>query len=63
MAIGVSDSSIKVIRLSLPRRGGVIDRPGDAEGVATGVGRKLLLRIDCGVKAEKTGPDANARAL
>jgi len=60
---GESASSMKVIRLSLGRRGGVIDLPGDAEGVATGVGRKLLLRIDCGVKAEKTGPDAKARAL
>lgn len=62
-ASGESASSMKVIRLSLERSGGVTDRPGEAEGVATGVGRRLLLRIDCGVKAEKTGPDAKARAL
>lgn len=62
-ASGESASSMKVMRLSLERRGGVTDRPGEAEGVATGVGRRLLLKIDCGVKPEKTGPDAKARAL
>lgn len=60
---GDSVSSMKVIRLSLPRAGGVTDRPGEAEGVATGVGLRLLRRMDCGVKAENTGPEAaKARA-
>lgn len=60
---GDSDSSIKVIRFSLLRIGGVIERPGEAEGVATGVGLRLLRRMDWGVKAEKTGPEAaKARA-
>lgn len=55
---------MKVMRLSLGRRGGVVERPGEAEGVATGVGRRLLRRMDWGVKLEKTGTDAaNARAL
>lgn len=58
---GISASSMKVIRLSLLRIGGVMERPGEAEGVATGVGRRLLRRMDCGVKAENTGPEA-ARA-
>lgn len=63
-ASGDSASSMKVMRLSLVRSsGGVTDRPGDAEGVATGVGRRLLRRMDWGVKAENTGPDtAKARA-
>lgn len=39
-------SSIKVMRLSLGREGGVADRAGDAVGVAIGVGRRLLLRMD-----------------
>lgn len=39
----------------------MIVRPGEAVGVA--MGRKLLLRMDWGVKAENTGPDAaSARA-
>lgn len=58
-----SASSMKVIRLSLLRSGGVMERPGEAEGVATGVGLRLLRRMDCGVKAENTGPEAaKARA-
>lgn len=58
-----SSSSMKVIRLSLLRSGGVMERPGEAEGVATGVGLRLLRRMDCGVKAENTGPEAaKARA-
>lgn len=58
-----SSSSMKVIRLSLLRGGGVMERPGEAEGVATGVGLRLLRRMDCGVKAENTGPEAaKARA-
>lgn len=60
---GISVSSMKVIRLSLLRSGGVIERPGEAEGVATGVGLRLLRRMDCGVKAGNTGPEATrARA-
>lgn len=60
---GDSSSSMKVIRLSLLRRGGVMDRPGEAEGVATGVGLRLLRRMDWGVNAENTGPEAaKARA-
>lgn len=43
---GDSVSSMKVIRLSLLRSGGVMDRPGEAEGVATGVGLRLLRRMD-----------------
>lgn len=40
-----------------------MERPGEAEGVATGVGLRLLRRMDWGVKAEKTGPEAaKARA-
>ena len=40
-----------------------MERPGEAEGVATGVGLRLLRRMDCGVKAENTGPEAaKARA-
>lgn len=55
---------MKVIRLSLGRSGGLAERAGDAEGDATGVGRKLLRRMDCGVKLENMGPDAaSARAL
>lgn len=54
-------SLMKVMRLSLGCGGGVIVRPGEAVGVA--MGRKLLLRMDWGVKAENTGPDAaSARA-
>lgn len=54
---------MKVIRLSLLRSGGVMERPGEAEGVATGVGLRLVRRMDWGVKAENTGPDAaKARA-
>jgi len=60
---GASSSSMKVIRLSLLRSGGVMERPGEAEGVATGVGLRLLRRMDWGVKAENTGPEAaKARA-
>lgn len=43
---GDSASSMKVIRLSLLRSGGVTERPGEAEGVATGVGLRLLRRMD-----------------
>lgn len=43
---GDSLSSMKVMRLSLARKGGVADRAGDAVGVAMGVGRRLLLRMD-----------------
>lgn len=58
-----SASSLKVIRLSLLRSGGVIERPGEADGVATGVGLRLLRRMDCGVKGVNTGPEAaKARA-
>lgn len=58
-----SASSMKVIRLSLLRSGGVMERPGEADGVATGVGLRLLRRMDCGVKALNTGPEAaKARA-
>lgn len=58
-----SGSSMKVIRLSLLRSGGVMERPGEADGVATGVGLRLLRRMDCGVKAVNTGPAAaKARA-
>ena len=55
---------MKAMRLSLaPRSGGVTERPGEAEGVATGVGRRLLRRMEWGVKAENTLPDATrARA-
>lgn len=61
---GDSASSMKVMRFSLLRSGGVMERPGEAEGVATGVGLRLLRRMDCGVKAEKTGTEAaKARAL
>lgn len=60
---GDSASSMKVIRLSLLRSGGVMERPGEAEGVATGVGLRLLRRMDWGVKAGNTGPEAaKARA-
>lgn len=60
---GDSAFSMKVIRLSLLRSGGVMERPGEAEGVATGVGLRLLRKIDWGVKAENTGPEAaKARA-
>lgn len=60
---GDSASSLKVIRVSLLRSGGVMERPGEAEGVATGVGLRLLRRMDWGVKAENTGPEAaKARA-
>lgn len=52
---------MKVMRLSLARSGGVMERPGEADGVAAGVGLRLLRRMDCGVNAEKTGPEA-ARA-
>lgn len=52
---------MKVIRLSLLRSGGVMERPGEADGVATGVGLRLLRRMDCGVNAVNTGPEA-ARA-
>lgn len=38
-----------------------MERPGEAEGVATGVGLRLLRRMDCGVKAENTATEA-ARA-
>lgn len=56
-------SSMKVIRLSLLRSGGVMERPGEADGVATGVGLRLLRRMDCGVNAVNTGPEAaKARA-
>lgn len=58
---GMAVSLMKVMRLSLGRGGGVTDRPGEVVGVA--MGRKLLLRMDWGVKAENTGPDAaSARA-
>lgn len=58
-----SVSSMKVIRLSLLRSGGVMERPGEADGVATGVGLRLLRRMDCGVKAVNSGPEAaKARA-
>lgn len=43
---GEAVSSMKVMRLSLGRSGGVTERPGEAEGVATGVGRRLFLRMD-----------------
>ena len=63
---GEAVSSMKVMRLSLPappRSGGVTERPGEAEGVATGVGRRLLRRMEWGVKAENTLPAATrARA-
>lgn len=39
-------SLMKVMRLSLVRSGGVMERPGEAEGVATGVGLRLLRRMD-----------------
>lgn len=57
-SLEASASSMNVIRLSLLRSGGVMERPGEADGVATGVGLRLLRKIDCGVKAENTGPDA-----
>lgn len=54
---------MKVIRLSLLRSGGVMERPGEADGVTTGVGLRLLRRMDCGVNAVNTGPEAaKARA-
>lgn len=56
-----SASSMKVIRFSLLRSGGVIERPGEADGEATGVGLRLLRRMDWGVKAVYTGREA-ARA-
>lgn len=60
---GDSASLMKVMRLSLLRSGGVMERPGEAEGVATGVGLRLLRRMDWGVNAENTGPEAaKARA-
>lgn len=66
MLFSVSDAtacSLKVIRPSLLRSGGVTERPGEAEGVTTGVGLRLLRRMDWGVKAEKPGPEAaKARA-
>lgn len=37
-------SSLEDILGSFARRGGVTDRPGDAEGVAKGVVRRLDLR-------------------
>lgn len=41
-----------------------MERPGEAEGVAMGVGLRLLRKMDWGVKPEKTGPEAaKARAL
>jgi len=63
-AAGDTASSTKVMRFSLLRRsGGVTERPGEAEGVATGVGLRLLRRMEWGVKSENTLPDAaNARA-
>lgn len=60
---GDTASSTKVMRFSLLRSGGVTERPGEAEGVATGVGLRLLRRMEWGVKSENTLPDAaNARA-
>jgi len=46
-------TSLKDILGSFARSGGVTDRPGDAEGVARGVVRRLDLRIDWGVNPAK----------
>lgn len=45
-------SSMNEILVSLSRKGGVRDLPGDREGDAKGVARRPDLRMDWGVKSD-----------